>query len=84
MPIRPTKHTTTVSLDLPADLMERVRAYAEKDMRTIKAVFILALEHYLASRPHPVTELPTRGAAGETMTTPQSPPPTPRPRPGSR
>ena len=81
MPIRPTKRTSTVSLDLPTDLMERVRAYAEKDMRTIKAVFILALEHYLASRPHPITELPTRGATGET-TTPQSP--APRPRPGSR
>ena len=84
MPIRPTKRTSTVSLDLPTDLMERVRAYAEKDIRTIKAVFILALEHYLASRPDPGAELTTRASAGAATTPQEPPPPAPRPRPGAR
>ncbi len=44
MPARPTKGTVSVYLELPADLMEWLRDFAERDLRTIKAEFIRAVE----------------------------------------
>ena len=44
MPTRPTKDTTAVNMELPADLMARVRDFARRDMRSIKAEFVRALQ----------------------------------------
>lgn len=69
MPRQPTKGTTAVNIELPTELVERVRDFAQRDMRSVKAEFIRALQLLLdtyattsASRPQGAnfpTELPS-------------------------
>ena len=43
VPARPTKATTAVNLELPTELVERLRNFAKQDMRSIKAEVIRAI-----------------------------------------
>lgn len=43
MPARPTKATTAVNIELPTALVERLRDFAKRDMRSLKAEFIRAI-----------------------------------------
>lgn len=49
MPTKPTKGTKTITHELPADLVERLKARAESEDRKVKSVLIRALERYLAT-----------------------------------
>lgn len=49
MPAVPTKDTVAVNLELPVDLVARVKEFAARDCRTIKQEFIFALEMFLKS-----------------------------------
>lgn len=44
MPSKPTKDSTAVNIELPTALVERVREFARRDMRSLKAEFIRALQ----------------------------------------
>jgi hypothetical protein len=74
MPGRPTKGHVAVNLELPADLVERVRDFARRDMRSIKTEFIRALELLLRTydnfdSPGLTPSLPTHKSSsdGETL-----------------
>jgi hypothetical protein len=68
MPIRPTKGTTAVYLDLPSDLVERVRDFAKRDQRTVKMEYVRALELLLAT--HDTGAAPTAPPVAATPSTP--------------
>jgi hypothetical protein len=62
MPTRPTKDTTAVNIELPTELMERVRDFSRRDMRSIKMEFIRALELLLDTYDKPAAS--SGGLAG--------------------
>jgi hypothetical protein len=44
---KPPPGTEPLTLEIPSLLADRVRAFADREMRSVKSVVILALEHYL-------------------------------------
>jgi len=69
VPKRPTRETTPVNIELPTELVERVRNFARRDMRSIKAEFIRALQLLLDTYDRPPT---TEAATTQRIETPSA------------
>jgi len=44
VPSKPTKESTSIGIELPTELVDRLRDFARRDMRSIKSEFIRALQ----------------------------------------
>jgi hypothetical protein len=67
MPTKPTKDSTPVNLELPTELVTRIRDFAQRDMRSIKAEFVRALRLLLDTFDKPgasTTETPAISDTG--------------------
>jgi hypothetical protein len=72
VPAKPTKDTTAVNIELPSALVERVRDFARRDMRSLKAEFVRALQLLLDTYDKPgaapsASTLPLGTASAQTV-----------------